>query len=691
MKRIMLKWIGMVSMLLFSATGFAQKTQTGTPYMMDTVVVTAKRTEVPLRDVSQNITVFTEKDIERYGAVSVTDLLKKAGIQVYHDGGAGYGNEGVVIRGGRSSMHGFDIAGDILVLVDGHRTGSDFLGNIGLENTERIEVIRGPGAVQYGAAAMGGVINIITRQGKETPAGVVEAGAGSWGEQRFKAGISGKTGSVDFAGSMAYISRDDYELGNGDTYENSDVQDRVRYSFNAGWNFNDNHRLGLILQGSDTNDAGKGEDAAKSYYYYTRQNRDNHTLDFSYKGCDETGSTTWLTRYFQGEVNYDLKRFTKSSTTRLPLSNNTNRFQGSQAQVSHDFGLLRTIAGMDWMAYEFDQRQDGDAASASTQNTAQSDFDNFSGFLMGDIHLLENRNLVLSAGIRYDVFDVSVNARKIKEDVTVSREVDKHAWNPAFGIAYSPVDALKIRANYARAFKMPLPRQLTGYTVMMSTPFIGNPDLEPEKSDNFDLGVDLDLNSLFVSATWFYSDYQDMIGYETHNSADAHYSGKHYWYYNVDSAEIQGIELGMRLDLARTLGWSFQVEPYVNWTRLLVFEDGNGYKLPDRSRDSFSAGLVLGSREIGLTASLDATYYGTQYAVDRESGSSVVNAQEKLENVGDAWVIDFSCSRRLVRFENTGEIRLKGSIHNLFDKFYSTDEDDWMPGRSFYLGVEYRL
>jgi len=691
MKKIMLKWTGMVIMLLFSATGFAQETQIETPYVMNTLVVTAKRTEEPLRDVSQNITVFTEQDIERSGAVSVTDLLKKAGIQVYHDGGVGYGNEGVVIRGGRTSMHGFDIAGDILVLVDGHRTGSDFLGNIGLENTERIEVIRGPGAVQYGAAAMGGVINIITRQGKEKTAGSVEAGIGSWGEQRYKAGISGKTGRLDFAGSMAYFSRDDYELGNGDTYENSDVQDRVRYSFNTGWHLNDNHRLGLILQGSDTNDAGKGEDAARSYYYYTRQNRDNHTWDLSYTGNDETGSTTWLTRYFQGEVNYDLQRFTSSSTTRLPLSNNTTRFQGSQAQVSHDFGLLRTIAGMDWMSYEFDQRQDGDAAGASTRNTAQSDFDNISGFLMGDVHLLENRNLILSAGIRYDLFDVSVNAWKIEEDVTVSREVDKHAWNPAFGIAYSPVEALKIRANYARAFKMPLPRQLTGYTVMMSTPFIGNPDLEPEKSDNFDLGFDLDWQSLFVSATWFYSDYQDMIGYETHNSADAHYGGKHYWYYNVDSAEIQGIELGVKLDLARALGWSLQMEPYVNWTHLLVFEDGNGYKLPDRSRDSFSAGLVFGSRETGLTASLDATYYGTQYAVDRESGSSVVNAQEKLKNVGDAWVIDFSCSQRLVKFQNESEIRLKASIHNLFDEFYSTDEDDWMPGRSFYLGVEYRL
>jgi vitamin B12 transporter len=691
MKRVMLKWMAVLIMLLLSTKGFAKDIQAETSYKLDTVIVTAKRTEERLRDVSQNMTVFTQKDIEQSGAVSVTDLLKKAGIQVYSDGGAGYGNEGVVIRGGRSSMHGFDIAGDILVLVDGHRTGSDFLGNIGLENTERIEVIRGPGAVQYGAAAMGGVINIITKRGREKPEGFVEAGAGSWGEQRYKAGISGKAGNLDFAGSMAYFSRDDYELGNGDTYENSDVEDRVRYNFNTGWNFNDNHRLGLIIQGSDTNDAGKGEDAARTYYYYTRQDRDNHTIDLSYKGRNEAGATTWLTRYFQGEVNYDLKRFTSSSTTRLPLSQNSNQFRGSQAQVSHDFGRFSTVAGMDWMSYEFDQRQDGDAAGLSTRNTAQSDFDNISGFLMGDIHLLENRNLTLSAGIRYDVFDVSVNARKIKEDVTVSREVDKHSWNPSFGVAYSPTDFLKVRANYATAFKMPLPRQLTGYTVMMSTPFIGNPDLEPEKSDNYDLGFDLDWKSLFVSATWFYSDYQDMIGYETHNSADKHYSGKHYWYYNVDSAEIQGIELGMKLDLAQTLGWSFQLEPYVNWTHLLVFEDGNGYKLPDRSRDSLSAGLVFGSEEAGLTAGLDATYYGTQYAVDRESGSSTVGSQEKLENVGDAWVMDFSCSQRLFRFENSREVRLKASIHNLFDEFYSTDEDDWMPGRSFYLGVEYRL
>ncbi len=692
MKLVRLELMGLLIVLLCCATSFAQdlQTQTEESCELDTIVVTANRTQESLRNVSQNITIFTAKDIEGSGAVSVTDLLKKVGIQVYSDGAASYGNEGVVIRGGRTSMHGFDIAGDILVLVDGHRTGSDFLGNIGLENAERIEVIRGPGAVQYGAAAMGGVINVITKRGGKTPKGFVEAGIGSWNEQRYKAGVSGKKGPVDLALSAAYYSRDDYKLGNGEKYENSDVKDRIRYNLNAGWNLNENNRFGLIVQGSDTNNAGKGEDAARSYNYYTRQNRDNHTIDLSYEGSNESRSTTWLARYFLGEVNYDLERFTKSSLTQLPLSKNNNEFQGSQLQVSHDFGLFNIVSGVDWMSYEFDQRQDGEAASSSTQNTAQSDYDNIGGFLLGKMHLLEKKNLTLSAGIRYDTFDVSVNAWKRKDDLRISRDVDKDSVTPSFGIAYSPMDILKLRANYAKAFKMPLPRQLTGYTIMMRTPFVGNPDIEPEKSDNFDLGFDLDLNSLFFSATWFYSDYQDMIGYETH-SADAHYNDKHYWYYNVDSAEIQGIETGVRFNIAQYLGYNFQLEPYLYWTHLLVFEDDNGWNLPDRSKDSLSAGIEFASKEFGLTASLDATYYGTQYAVDKSSGSSQTVSQEKLEDVGDAWVVDISCSQRLFRFEKQGEVRVKASIHNLFDEYYSTNEDSWMPGRSFYMGLEYRF
>lgn len=182
MKRVKHELIGLLIIFLFCSTGFAQDSKTDPEVILelDTIVVTASRTQESLRNVGQNISIITAEEIERSGATSVTDLLKKIGIQVYNDGAASYGNEGVVIRCGRSSMHGFDIAGDILVLVDGHRTGSDFLGNVGLGNTERIEVIRGPGSVQYGAAAMGGVINVITKRGGETPEASVEVGLGSW-------------------------------------------------------------------------------------------------------------------------------------------------------------------------------------------------------------------------------------------------------------------------------------------------------------------------------------------------------------------------------------------------------------------------------------------------------------------------------------------------------------------------------
>ena len=454
------KGIWILFVMLSYGIGFAQESQAPSEksYEMDTVVVTASRTKEKLRDVSQNVTVFTASDIENSGVVSITDLLKTAGIQVYSEGAAGYGNEGLVIRGGRSSMHGFDIAGDILVLVDGHRTGSDSLGNIGLESTERIEVIRGPGAVQYGASAMGGVVNVITKKGRQTKQGSLEAGLGSFGEERYKAVVSGMAGKLDYAFAAGYATRNNYELGNGSVYENSDVEDRFRYNLNAGWRFNPANRLGLIVQGSDTNGAGKGEDAARNYNYYTRQGRENQMIDLSWEGANDSRSTTWLARYFMGEVNYDLKRFSKTSTTRLPLSENENDYMGSQLQASHDFGMFRAIAGTDWMSYDFDQRQDGAATSASRQNTAQSDFDNIGGFFMGELRLLKKKNLTLSAGLRYDTFDVSVTARKISNNATVYRDVDKDSFNPSLGVAYSPGQILKLRANYARAFKMPLPQ-----------------------------------------------------------------------------------------------------------------------------------------------------------------------------------------------------------------------------------------
>jgi vitamin B12 transporter len=160
-KHIMKKHITalLIAAVLFqSGPAFAQEAPDAPsrPRVLDTIVVTADRAREPLREASQNITVISAEEIANSAADSVVDLLKKHGIQTYWTGSANYGNQGIVLRGGRSAMHGFDLAGDVLLLVDGRRAGTENFSFLGLNSIERIEVVRGPGAVRYCPAAMAG-------------------------------------------------------------------------------------------------------------------------------------------------------------------------------------------------------------------------------------------------------------------------------------------------------------------------------------------------------------------------------------------------------------------------------------------------------------------------------------------------------------------------------------------------------
>ena len=128
---------------------------------LDTVVVTADREAETLREVSQSMDIITEEDIQKSAAAEVTDVLKQYGIQIDYNNSPNAGQEGVTMRGFSSSMHGNDINSNVLILIDGRRAVSDSLSLQSLGNISRIEIIRGPGAVQYGSSAMGGVINII--------------------------------------------------------------------------------------------------------------------------------------------------------------------------------------------------------------------------------------------------------------------------------------------------------------------------------------------------------------------------------------------------------------------------------------------------------------------------------------------------------------------------------------------------
>ena len=143
------RWVFLSTLAGLSAAAAAQ-----------TVVVTGSREPLPLERLAADVAVIEGRVLRDTRADSLADLLRReAGLQLSRSGGPGQ-SSGLFIRGAASQQ--------TLLLVDGMRVGSATLGSaaleaLGLAGIERIEVLRGPGSSLFGADAVGGVVNVITR------------------------------------------------------------------------------------------------------------------------------------------------------------------------------------------------------------------------------------------------------------------------------------------------------------------------------------------------------------------------------------------------------------------------------------------------------------------------------------------------------------------------------------------------
>lgn len=334
---------------------------------LDTVVVTTGRTEEKLREISQNMDVITSEELSRSSSSELVDILKKYGIQINQYQSSGSGQESITIRGFSSSYHGNDINSSVLILIDGRRLVGDSLSMQSLNNIERIEIIKGPGSMQYGSSAMGGVVNIITKRGGENPNLKMDAGFGSWGQQKYSFFGSGQKDKLDMAAGVSYYSINDYKDGYGIKHDNSGLDYRVNSMINPGWNFNDYHRLGLSIQASKNNDGGAEATTTLRYI-----NKKLVSLDLLYEGVSEDGDKSWLARFYSGESSYQLDNTILSSLTRYNNSRSVNDFQGAQGQFSWNFDRLGLMIGADWINYDFSQKQYG--ANQQLNSTNKSDY-----------------------------------------------------------------------------------------------------------------------------------------------------------------------------------------------------------------------------------------------------------------------------------------------------------------------------
>lgn len=632
---------------------------------LDGIVVTADRGVSTKKEVTTNITVIDRQTIENSAANNLGELLAQAGFQSRQYPGT---LNSVGIRGYRSDTHGNDLSSRVLILLNGRRIASGNTAIMALNNIERIEIMHGPGSVQYGAAAMGGVINVITRKGideaEDSFSTTVEGGMGSYNSYEFNAAAAANVNNFDAAFGYGYYESDDYSDAKGNRYKNTQKKGSNAFNLDAGYTFLDLHRVGFNLYCFQTDHTyspqGKSWQTAASTF--GDANKSNVNGDINYSGGTSNGMFAWSLNYGLGQdeqIRYD-RNFSTGAKTGV-RSKYTTDAQTGQAQITFNYDFLTLTTGFDYLNYDLDN------------NKVKSEYSNYAGFVLGKLRLFDEK-VILSAGGRYDNFKIkgkSQNANK-----------NENQFSPAVGVAYLPFSWLKLRANYAQGFIMPQAEYIFGGQYYMPAR-----NLKPEKTDTYEAGFDIGWNYMDFSFTYFYSKGKDVLIAQMVNPAL--YISR---YYNIAKAKREGIEMAFSGDVAKALGYhSFELRPYINLTYMLTYKgrDQSGQpwsRLPYITDLNIGYGVRFTYPEYNFTTTLNFAYFGNEKIMNYKNGAPW--PYERI-NHGKFTVVDWTASKQLFDTDGYGKVDIKMEVNNLFDKKYAYVDDYPMPGRNFYVGLVY--
>ena len=213
------------------------------------MVVTGSREPLPLNRLVGDISVIDEKQIRDSSADSLEGLLRReGGIQLSRSGGPGQAAS-VLLRGSSASS--------MVVLIDGVRIGSATLGQadlsaLSLASIERIEILRGPGSSLYGADAVGGVVQIITRRGEGGLNVAAHLAVGGLKSSEADFSVAGASGSWDYAAGLGREASGGVSaLRPGDAFGNynpdRDGFSRTQAQVRGGFTVAPGHRIGASL------------------------------------------------------------------------------------------------------------------------------------------------------------------------------------------------------------------------------------------------------------------------------------------------------------------------------------------------------------------------------------------------------------------------------------------------------------
>ena len=544
------------------------------------VVVTGSREPLAPERLAADVAVIGQEAIRAGSADSLVDLLRReAGVQMSRNGGPGHAS-GVMLRGTGSSQS--------IVLVDGVRIGSATLGfasleSLGLAQIERVEVLRGPGSSLYGADAVGGVVNVVTRRGEPGLQIDGRVAVGGYGSREASASIGSAAGAWDGSATLtSERSQGVSALRPGDAFGNynPDLDGYKLAAANASLGFKPapGHRIGLTLLGSKLDSQYDGSEYLPPTY------AQDASADFRNQLTTRTALLDW-----RGALAADIGG-------RVHVSRSLDDSVDGGSQPGH-FRTTRKLAGaqLAWQTGSVGQLV---LALEGSQDHAQS------SSYVGDV---ERRNTALVTELTGSALAWSWQGDVRHDDssdfggVTTGR----------LGGAVTLMPGLRLRALAGTTFRAPSFNDLY-------FPGYGVPSLQPERGRSAEMGITWRPTAGEVSATVYDNPVRGLIGYQSDRSQCPPDPSYNYGCAaNVARAQIQGATFAAS---GKFGAWALKAQ----FDLLRARDEATGERLPRRASHQGSVGAdwVTGDWTLGARG---------LYVGDRPDGGKLLAAETTLD------------------------------------------------------------
>jgi iron complex outermembrane recepter protein len=504
---------------------------------LDQVVVTATKTSQSIRDVPAAVSVISREQIEKSTSTTVDQLLQ--GVPGVY---AARMDASSPNRIAQTYTRGLPGNSRTLVLLDGIPLNVLYDGQVdwsqlSTQDIERVEVVRGASSGLYGANAMGGVINVLSRAPEPGRLTRVGAEYGSMNSKRLTAAHSQSFGATSIRLSASHFSSDGYNMWRPETtvpVANRDAMGTVK----------DNASIKVIqeIDGSSFVEAGLSylKDEATGFYKpgapgYVPQTREQYVPTLRY--VRDTGSTnSSLVVYGRfGKQRAD----TLNPVTYQAISEK-GRYEdqtlGMSAQHSWTaFAGHRLTAGVDYLDGQIDNHFDY-PGTARLRDT-KGDLTRYGIFVQDEMTFGERWKVNLSG--RYDHWKTGGNQTDTGPGQPNTNYVERSdsGFSPKLAGLFKLTENLNLRASIGRAFNLPDMSNLYANSRRGTTTYWGNPELTPETVKAYDFGVDYYFGPRgHLKATAYYNDAKDFIYSVRRNATNVDKI-------NVGVVTTQGLEL----------------------------------------------------------------------------------------------------------------------------------------------------